>query len=69
MSNGNDDRPLAKWTTGNLIGLLGFVAAIITAWVNLNGRVSSLESDARHVSAQVDKMDAKLDKLLERADK
>jgi hypothetical protein len=67
MNNGNEDRPLAKWTTGNILGLLGFLSLVISAWVNLNGRVSVLESESRHVDRQIDAMNLKLDRLLERA--
>ena len=41
----NDDRPLAKWTTGNLLGLFGFIAMIVTGWANLSDRVTKIESD------------------------
>jgi len=44
MSNVNDDRPLAKWTTGNLLGLFGFVAMIVTGWANLSDRITKVEA-------------------------
>lgn len=40
----NEDRPLAKWTTGNLLGLFGFVAMIVTGWANLSDRITKVEA-------------------------
>lgn len=76
MNEGSDHRPLAKWTTGNLIGLLGFIALIVSAWMNLDARVTVLESDARHVQTDSRRMEIeiksngeKLDRVLEKISK
>lgn len=67
MSNGSE----LKWTTGSVLGLLGFVAMVVTAWVNLNGRVTTLESDAsynretvKELKTDIKENSKKLDKLL-----
>lgn len=46
MSNESDDRPLEKWTTGNLLGLFGFVAMIVTGWANLSDRLTKVEAQS-----------------------
>jgi len=46
MSGGNEDKPLAKWTTGNLLGLFGFVAMIVTGWANLSDRLTKVEAES-----------------------
>lgn len=46
MSNESDDHPLAKWTTGNLLGLFGFVAMIVTGWANLSDRLTKVEAQS-----------------------
>ncbi len=72
MVNSNtDDRPLAKWTTGNLLGLLGFIAMVITGWSTLSDRVTKIETnDANQTSSileikrDVRTLNDKIDQLL-----
>jgi cytochrome b len=47
MSGESEDKPLAKWSTGNLLGLFGFIAMIVTGWMSLREDVVDLQRAER----------------------
>lgn len=56
-----------KWLTpGVLFGVLGMAGAIAAAWMSFDSRLTTVESDYRATERRLERMDDKLDRLIER---
>lgn len=72
MNSGNNEhRPLEKWTTANLLGLLSFLALIIMGWSTLSDRVTKVETNDANQTVSINEIkrdvraaNSKIDQLL-----
>ena len=61
------DGPENKWLApSNLIGMIGMLGAIGGAWMSFDSRITRVEERAQANSDRFDRIDAKLDRLIER---
>jgi hypothetical protein len=55
-----------RLTPGVVLGILGMFGAIAGAWMSFESRITRVESDYRTTVERLDRMDNKLDRLIER---